>query len=126
MKYLTFVRHAESLREAGPPPALMSAMGEFVQRSRSSGVLVDTGGLYPSPEGARIELTGGNLTVRDGPFTESREVIGGWAILQTQTRAEAMRIAQEFMELHRTHWPQFEGECEIRRMYEPSEAPGCA
>ncbi len=123
MKYLTFIRHAESFREAGPPQALMAAMGEFVQRSLKSGVLVDTGGLLPSKEGVRVRLTKGRITVTDGPFTESKEIIGGWAILKTETREEAVRITREFMELHREHWPQFEGESEVRAMFEPGVGP---
>ncbi len=123
MKYLIFIRHCESFREAGPPQALMDAMGEFVQRSLRSGVLVDTGGLLPSREGARIRLENGCIRVLDGPFTESKEVIGGWAILSTDSRAEAIRIAREFMELHQRHWPAFEGESELRPMYEPGCGP---
>ena len=123
MKYLTFIRHAESFREAGPPQALMAAMGEFVQRSLKSGVLVDTGGLLPSKEGVRVRLTKGRITVTDGPFTESKEILGGWAILETETREEAVRITREFMELHREHWPQFEGESEVRAMFEPGVGP---
>ena len=123
MKYLTFIRHSESHREAGPPPALMKAMGEFVQRSMKDGVLVDTGGLLPSKDGARIRLAGGKITVTDGPFTEMKEVIGGWAILQADSKEAVMRIATEFMELHRTHWPGFEGESEVRPMFDPGMGP---
>jgi hypothetical protein len=123
MKYLTFIRHAESFRHAGPPQALLAAMGEFVQRSRKSGVLIDTGGLLPSEDGVRIRLTKGRITVTDGPFTESKEIIGGWAILKTDTREEVVRIACEFMELHRKHWPEFEGESEVRPMFEPGVGP---
>jgi len=78
------------------------------------GVVVQTGGLSPSKDGARIRLAKGELQVTDGPFSESKEVIGGWAILQGNSKAEAMRAATEFMELHRRHWPQFEGESEVR------------
>jgi hypothetical protein len=123
MRYLTFIRHAESYRDAGPPQALMTAMGEFVQRSLKSGVLVDTGGLMPSKDASRVRLAQGRITVTDGPFTETKEVIGGWAILETQTRAEAIRITREFMELHREHWPEFEGESEVRPMFDPCGGP---
>jgi hypothetical protein len=54
--------------------------------------------------------------VTDGPFSESKEVIGGWAILEADSKAEAIRIATEFMELHRKHWPGFDGESEVRQM----------
>jgi hypothetical protein len=97
----------------------MEAMGEFIERSRRSGTLVDTGGLLPSKDGVRVRLASGKITVTDGPFSESKEVIGGWAILKADSRAEAIRIATEFMELHRKYWPGFEGESEVRPMFDP-------
>ena len=90
MKYLSFIRHSEKLRETAPPPALMAAMGEFVQRSLRDGTLVETGGLLPSKDGLRVRLAGGKINVTDGPFTESKEVIGGWAILNASSKAEAV------------------------------------
>jgi hypothetical protein len=123
MKYLSFIRHSESYRDRPPPSALMQAMGEFVAKSKSEGTLVDTGGLLPSKEGAIIRLTDQQLTVIDGPFSESKEVIGGWAILQADSKAEVMRVAMEFMDIHRRHWPEFEGECEVRPMFEPGMGP---
>jgi hypothetical protein len=123
MKYLTFIRHPESYRQSGPPPALMEAMGKFVEKSRKEGVLVDTGGLLPSKDGARVRLTKGKITVTDGPFTESKEVIGGWAIINVASKEEVIRVSTEFMELHRKHWPEFEGECEVRPMFDPGVGP---
>ena len=123
MKYLTFIRHSESYRQSPPPAALMEAMGKFVEQSLKDGTLVDAGGLLPSKDGARVRLSRGKITVTDGPFTETKEVIGGWAILQTESRSEAMRIATEFMELHRKYWPEFEGESELRPMFGPGEGP---
>ena len=118
MKYLVFIRHAESFREAGPPAALMDAMDRFVQKSLQDGSLVDTGGLLPSKEGFRIRLAQGAISMTDGPFIETKEVIGGWAILNADSKVEALRIAQDFMELHRKYWPQFEGEAEVRPMFD--------
>ena len=123
MKYMTFIRHSESYRESGPPQALMEAMDVFVQRLIREGAFVDGGGLKPSREGVRMQLAKGKLTVLDGPFTETKEIVGGYAILEAPTRAEALRIATEFMELHRRHWPEFEGECEVRPMFAPGEGP---
>jgi hypothetical protein len=123
MKYLTFIRHAESYRKSGPPPALMEAMGQFVQKSLKDGTLLDTGGLLPTADGARVRLARGKITVTDGPFTESKEVVGGWAILNVASKAEAIRIATEFMELHREYWPEFEGESEVRQMFDPGMGP---
>jgi hypothetical protein len=123
MKYLCFIRHAEKYRESPPPAALMEAMGKFVQQSMKDGTLVDTGGLLPSKDGARVRLAGGKISVTDGPFIESKEIIGGWAILQADSKAEAIRLATEFMELHRKHWPGFDGESEVRPMFEPGAGP---
>jgi hypothetical protein len=119
MKFLSFIRHSESYRESDPPPALMEAMGKFVQKSLEEGVLVDTGGLLPSKDGARVRLADGEITATDGPFSETKEVIGGWAILNVPTKADAVRVAIEFMDLHRKHWPGFDGECEVRPMFDP-------
>ena len=123
MKYLAFIRHSESFRQSGPPTALMEAMGKFVQESFKNGTLVDTGGLLPSKEGFRVRLSKGEITVTDGPFSETKEVIGGWAILNAASKEEAVRISREFIELHRKHWPQFEGESEVRPMFDPGMGP---
>lgn len=123
MKYLSFIRHSESYRQTPPPPALMEAMGKFVEKSMKDGSLVETGGLLPSKEGVRVRLTNGKITATDGPFSESKEVIGGWAILDVASKAEAIRVATEFMELHRLHWPGFEGESEVRPMFDPGMGP---
>jgi hypothetical protein len=123
MKYLCFIRHSEKYRESPPPPALMEAMGTFVQQSKKDGTLVDTGGLLPSKDGARVRVAGGRISVTDGPFIDSKEIIGGWAILEADSKAEAMRVATEFMELHRKHWPSFEGESEVRPMFDPGVGP---
>ena len=123
MKYLTFIRHSESYRESPPPAALMEAMGKFVEKSFKDGTVVDTGGLLPSKDGARVRLSNGEITVTDGPFTESKEVIGGWAIVNAESKADAIRVAKEFMELHRKYWPGFEGESEVRPMFDPGMGP---
>jgi len=123
MKYLALIRHSESQRAVGPPQGLLEAMGRFVQKSLQDGSLVDTGGLLPSKDGFRVRLTKGAINVTDGPFTESKEVIGGWAILKADSKADALAIAREFMELHRRFWPEFEGESEVRPMFEPGTGP---
>jgi hypothetical protein len=123
VKYLAFVRHPEAQRDLPMPPGFTEAMGKFVQRSRENGTLVDTGGLAPSKDGFRLRLSAGTLTVTDGPFTEAKEVIGGWAILNASSKEEAMRIGTEFMDLHRKYWPGFEGESEVRPMFDPGTRP---
>jgi hypothetical protein len=114
MKYLMLVKHAEIQGKQAPPQALMEAMGKFVEDGFKSGVLKDTAGLKPTAEGFRIRSSKKRLTVSDGPFTETKEVIGGYALVEVPSRDEAMNIAQQFMDLHRLHWPDFEFECEVR------------
>jgi hypothetical protein len=123
VKYFAFIRHAESQREEGPPAPLLEAMGRFVQKSLQDGSLVDTGGLLPSKDGFRVRLTKGTISMTDGPFMETKEVIGGWAIINADSKDDAIRIAEEFMELHRIHWPEFEGEAEVRPMFDPGMGP---
>jgi hypothetical protein len=98
-------------------------MGKFVEASFKSGVLKETAGLRPTAEGTRIRLSGGRLHVTDGPFTEAKEVVGGFAIVEVKSREEALEIAKEFMDLHRVHWPGFEGESEVRPFddYQPPQ-----
>jgi len=118
MRFLSFIRSSESFRNSGPPPALMEAMGPFIEKWKKEGMLVDTGGLLPSKDGVRIRSKDGKLSITDGPFAETKEVIGGWAILEAPNKDAAMRLAKEFMELHAKHWPEFECESELRPMFD--------
>lgn len=108
------IKHSESTRNEAIPQALQDAMGEFVGESFKSGVLKDTAGLKPTAQGFRIRSSGNRLKVTDGPFTEAKEVVGGYALVEVASREEALKLARQFMELHRVHWPAFEGECEVR------------
>ena len=114
MKYLMLIKHSERNRNEPIPQALLDAMGEFVGESFKSGVLKDTAGLKPTAEGFRIRSSGNRLKVTDGPFTEAKEVVGGFALVEVASKEEATKVAREFMELHRVHWPDFECECEVR------------
>jgi hypothetical protein len=114
MKYLMMIKHSESYRGEPIPQALMDAMGQFVTESFKSGVLKDTAGLKPTSEAFRVRLSKGQLKLTDGPFTEAKEVVGGYALVEVASREEAEKIARQFMELHRVHWPTFEGESEVR------------
>ena len=123
MKFMMFIKHAEDVRSQPIPQGLLEAMGKFVEASFKSGVLKETAGLKPTAEGTRIRLSGGKLHVTDGPFTEAKEVVGGFAIVDVTSRQEALKIAREFMDLHRVHWPGFEGESEVRPFddYQPPQ-----
>ena len=114
MKYLMLIKHSESYRSQPIPQALMDAMGEFVANGLKSGVLKDTAGLKGSADGFRIRSSGGRLKVTDGPFTESKELVGGYAMVEVRSSEEAREVARQFMELHRVHWPEFDGEIEAR------------
>jgi hypothetical protein len=118
MKFLALVKSSEKYRTAGPPQALMEAMGRYVQESFASGRVIDTGGLKPSSAAIRVRIEQGKLTVTDGPFTEAKEVIGGWAILKVSSRAEALENCKAFMDLHRQYWPEWEGMSEVFEMEE--------
>ena len=77
-----------------------------------------TGGLGPTSAGLKVRQSAGKLTVTDGPFTEAKEVIGGYAVYDVASRDELMKWTMRFMDLHRQHWPGWEGECEVREMLE--------
>ena len=114
MKYLMLIKHSEKYRSQPIPKGLSDAMGKFVEAAFKNGTLKDTAGLKATNEAFRVRLNGGKLKVTDGPFTEAKEVIGGYALMEFGSKQEALRLAQEFMDLHRVNWPEFEGECEVR------------
>ena len=114
MRYMMFIKHAEDFRQADVPASLYEEMGKFIEETTKSGNFVSGGGLQPSSAGARVKLKSGKITVLDGPFTESKEIVGGYSIIDAKTHEEALDLATRFMELHRKHWPAFEGECEMR------------
>jgi hypothetical protein len=116
MKYLMLIKHSESYRGEPIPQALMDAMGEFVNEGFKSGILKDTAGLKPTAEGFRVRSSKNRLSVTDGPFTEAKEIVGGYAMVEVASKEQAMKVARDFMELHRVHWPAFEGECEVREL----------
>lgn len=114
MKYLMLIKHDEDYRNRTAPPGLYEAMGTFVDESFKNGTLVDTAGLKPTKDGMRVRLSKGTIATTDGPFTEAKEIVGGYAIVNAKSHEHAREIGEQFMELHRVHWPAFEGECEIR------------
>lgn len=114
MKCLLLIKHAESQRSQPIPQGLLDAMGDFVTTRMKSGVIKDTAGLKGTVAGVRIRSSGGKLQVTDGPFAESKELVGGYALIEVKSKAEALEVARQFMELHRVHWPEFEAECEVR------------
>jgi hypothetical protein len=114
MRYLMLIKHNEDYRNKQIPPGLIEAMGKFVGDAMQKGIIVDTNGLKSTAKGKKVRLENGKLSVIDGPFTETKEIIGGYAIVDLASDNEALDLATEFMELHRIHWPEFEGESELR------------
>ena len=114
MRYMMFIKHTEDYRQADVPASLYEDMGKFIEEMTQSGNFVSGGGLQPSSAGARVRLSKGKISVTDGPFVESKEIVGGYAISDAKTREEALTLARRFMELHLKHWPTFEGESEVR------------
>ncbi len=119
MRFMSFVKSAEN--QGTPPQALMDAMGQLIEQSLKAGTLVDTGGLAPSSTSPRVRLSGRQITVLDGPFSEAKEVIGGYAVMEFSSQEGAIEAAKEFLELHRKYWPEWEGECEIRQVFGPND-----
>ncbi len=109
-----YIIHSES--DAPPTPELMQAMHAMAEREVKAGRMIADGGLLPPPVCAEVRLKSGRLVVTDGPFTESKEVIGGFAIFELPDMAAAIQSAEAFLDLHRRHAPDWEGRCEIRQL----------
>lgn len=115
MRFMMIYRPADTKNmEAGVPPKQeeMAAMGAFIEEMAKSGVLLLTDGLLPSALGARVRQSGNKVTVIDGPFTETKELIAGFAIVQAASKAEAIDLAKRFLKI------AGDGESEIRQMYD--------
>jgi hypothetical protein len=119
MKFMMIVKHAE--KQGPPPKELMDAIARAAEQEAKAGTMLGSGGLGHSALGARVRLSGGHVTVTDGPFTEAKEVIGGYAQFELKSKEEAVESAVQFMELHRKHWPGWEGETEVRQMCGPED-----
>ena len=122
MRFMMMVK-ADKDYEAGmpPKPELLAAVGKLTDEMVKAGVLLQTGGLLPSSNGARIRASRGTLSVSDGPFAETKELIGGYAIVEAASRDEAIRLGRRFLELHaEILGPSYEGECEIRQLFDGS------
>ena len=105
--------------EAGVMPTLeeMQKMGAFMEEVTKAGVLLATDGLKPSSEGKRLSLSGGKTTVTDGPFSETKELIAGWALFEVKSMDEAVEWTKRFLAV------LGEGVCELRPIYEASDFP---
>jgi hypothetical protein len=110
MKFLSIYKTAE--RTAPPAQEEMARMGKLVEDGMKAGWLLGTEGCLPTALGARVRNSSGKLTVTDGPFTEAKEVVGGFAILRANSKEEAIQLAKDFLLV------AGEGECELRQIFE--------
>ena len=118
MRFLMLYKPADiASAESGVPPTPeeIARMGVFIDEMAKSGVLLATEGCKPSATGARVRLTNGQVRVTDGPFTEAKELIAGFALVKTKSKAEAIQLAERFLKI------AGDGESEIRQVYDPSD-----
>jgi hypothetical protein len=111
MKYMFIVKSAQTM---GPSPKLLEEMHKLAKREIEAGRMLDNGGLMPIAMGAQVRIADGRLQVIDGPYTEAKEVIGGYAVFELKNKEEAVASAVEFMQLHTDYLPGWEGTCEVR------------
>lgn len=112
MRFLSIYKAVE--RNTPPTEQEMAAMGKLIEEGMKAGWLLGTEGCLPSKLGARVRRSEGKVTVMDGPFTESKELVGGFAILQAASKEEAIQLAKNFLSV------VGQGECELRQLYDPN------
>lgn len=110
MRFLSIYKSVE--RNTPPTQEEMAAMGKLVEEGMKAGWLLSTEGCLPSALGARVRRSDAKVTVTDGPFTESKEVVGGFAILKANSKQEAIQLAKDFL------GHVGDGECELRQLYD--------
>ena len=123
MKFMMIVKSKEG--QGFPPKELMDAITKEAEKAGNAGTMLGSGGLGPTATGARVRLSNGKISVVDGPFTEAKEIIGGYAQFELKSKEEAVEGAVQFMELHKKYWPGWEGETEVRQMIGPEDFPNC-
>jgi hypothetical protein len=126
MRFMMIVK-ANKESEAGlpPNPELMAAVAKMSQEAAQRGTMVSAGGLLPSSQGTRIHVSGGKTSVIDGPFAETKELVGGFAIFDLQSKEEAIQAGTRFVQVHADILgSSYEGELEIRPMSDSSPNGG--
>jgi hypothetical protein len=118
MKFLSIYKTAE--RGVPPSQEEMNKMGKLIEDGMTAGYLLGAEGCLPSAMGARVRLSNGKLNVTDGPFTEAKEVVGGFALLQANSKEEAIELVKQFLHV------AGDGECELRQLFEAPQAQSAA
>ena len=115
MRFLSMIRIDEISGQV-PSEQLMNDMDKLIEEMTREGVLISTAGLRPTAEGVRVRLRGGKLSTVDGPFAETKEVIGGFAILEAGSMKDAIELTKRFLRIHGDEW---DVECEVRQLDGP-------
>jgi hypothetical protein len=118
MRFLCMYKPS-SVEGGAPTPEHMAVMGKFMEESFKAGILLATEGCMPSSKGARVRLSSGQFTVTDGPFAETKELVGGFALLKANSKEEAVKYTEDFLKI------AGDGETEIRQVYEASDFGNC-
>ena len=119
MRFMMMVKHPEN--QGAPPKGFIEEMHKIGEAATKSGAMIFSGGLAPTAASFRMRLSGGEVRAIDGPFTETKEVVGGFAIFEMKSRQEAIESARGFMEMHKKFWPGWEGETEVRQLVGPED-----
>ncbi len=120
-RFMGFVRMEEGL--GAPPQALFEAMGTHIGEQATLGHFLDGGGLFGSEDTVNFVVRKGEITRVDGPYSEAKEVVGGWAIMHYDTLDEAVAGQQQFAELHAKYWPEVSMVATLRQISDGPEPP---
>jgi hypothetical protein len=121
MRFMMLVKHNGQICGA-PPKEFMDQLNKLAEDAVKGGAMIASGGLAPIEQSTRVRLDKGQVTIMDGPFAETREIVGGYAQFEFKSKEEAVASTKKFMELHRDYWPGWEGETEIRQIFGPEDA----
>ena len=118
-RFMLMLRADENATHVAPPQELFDAIGRIAEEWTSSGVLLDTAGLAPTAASTRVRLAAGQITTESGPFTDDKEAVTAYALVQVDSPQDAIDRAIEFLSLHKQHWPGWEGSSEVRQTFGP-------
>jgi hypothetical protein len=124
MRFMTLIKSVEDATIGPPPPELLQAIAKLGYEATQAGVLVDTAGLMPTAAGARVRLEGGKISTSEGPFGSGQENVGAYAIFKVGSKQEAIDWATKFMAVHQEHWRGWQGETEVRQLFEQQPGGG--
>lgn len=122
MRYMVFVKMPPDVSDA--PQALIEAMGAEMAQAFADGTMITAGGLGGGEQIVELRLTGDSITTTDGPYAEAKEIVGGFSMIEARSQEEAVVGARRVLELHREHWPEWQGAVEIRPIWESPAASG--